>query len=556
MSEVQRAGASLQPVGGASDSGPRSYWVCALPFVATLARFRNGFVFDDVFLIESNFIFDLSNLPRALVNRTMIASSLDKAVGRPGMDTYRPLSVASFFWDAAWSDRAPWSYHLTNALLHCAACALLLALLRQLLPELPQRYRTCLAAWFGLSPWLAEAHVWINGRSDPLLAIAFLSSLLFMRRALQEERGALSIASALCLFAGLLCKEIAVVLLPFVALVPAPGDASLRRRLRYAAPLLAALGLYLGLRHYALSGLRSHGDGAQLILALRQLPLVLMDGLVHILAPRPYFLRNMRDDYASLPSWLAPLAWLLCLGFVAFLLRQVRRAYTAVWGTLMALAALAPTAIISTSLWPGFGRYLYVPAIGISVALGFVLERVLRSGSRLTRLAYPSLLSLTVLAGLLLVDAAFGFVNEETLYARAIAERPEQAWTHGFMGLALKREDRCPEAIPYLDRAARLAPAEARYAIRLAQCLLETGSPDAALRVAEAGRARSAGTRAEAGFLLVLARALPSERAREQAALLRRCLAVDPERSDCALGLELIERHLLRSKTEGSEPVR
>jgi protein O-mannosyl-transferase len=530
MSGVQRAGAWW-----------RSYWVCALPFLVTLPRFRNGFAFDDVFVMRSDFIFDIANLPRALVNRTMIASSLDKVVGRPGMDTYRPLSIASFFWDAAVSGHSPWSYHLTNALLHTAVCALLLALLNQLLPELSQRYRSGLTAWFGLAPWLAEAHVFINGRSDPLLAIGFLLALLFMRRALVEQRFALGLAAGGSLLASLLCKEIAVLMLPFVAAVPTPGGPRVRERLRYGWPLLAALGLYLVLRAFALSGLRTHSDGSQLWLALAQLPLVLLDGSRHVLLPSPYFLRNMRDDYAVLAPWVVPAAWLLTLALGTLLLRQLRRRYTLVWSLAFALAALAPAALISTSLWPGFGRYLYVPALGFSIALGCALHFWLDSGARAARLAFPALLGCSALAGLLLLDATLGFSDERTLYARAIAERPRQAWPLGFLGLALRNEQRCPEAIPYLSRAASLDPDESRYAIRLGQCLLETGSVEAARQVAEAGRARFRGTRSEPGFLLVAARALPSTQSADQRALLQRCLAVDPERSDCRMLLRLLE---------------
>jgi hypothetical protein len=550
MSEVQRAGAWW-----------RSYWVCALPFVVTLPRFRNGFVFDDVFLIRSDFIFDIGNLPRALLSRAMIASSLDKVVGRPGMDTYRPLSIASFFWDAALSGHSPWSYHLTNALLHAVVCALLLALLKQLLPELPQRYRSGLAAWFGLAPWLAEAHVFINGRSDPLLAIGFLLALWFMRQALVERRLALGLAAGGSLLAGLLCKETAVVLLPFVVAVPAPGGPRLRERLRYGWPLLAALGLYLALRAFSLAGLRTHGDGSQLWLALAQLPLVLLDGSLHVLFPSPYFLRNMRDDYAALAPWAVPAAWLITLALAALLLRQLRRAYTLVWSLAFALAALAPSALVSTSLWPGFGRYLYVPALGFSVALGCALEvrldvegrgslRASNSVGRTSWLAFPVLVGCSALAALSLLDATLGFVDEPTLYARAITQRPGQAWTYGFMGMALRRARRCGEAIPYLNRATSLDPGESRYAIRLGQCLLETGESEAAWQVAEAGRARFLGTRSEAGFLLVAARALPSRESAEQRALLQRCLVVDRERSDCRMLLQLIEARGSSTQTD------
>jgi tetratricopeptide (TPR) repeat protein len=554
MSEAQRAEATLQSLARWPGAALRSYWVCALPFVATLGRFRNAFVFDDVFLIRSDFIFDLANLPRAFVSRTMIASSLDKVVGHPGMDTYRPLSIASFFWDAALSERSPWSYQLTNVLLHCGVCALLLALLADLLPGLAQRYRTALVAWFGLSPWLAEAHVWINGRSDLLLALWCLLALRFMRRALQEEKHAWSTAAGLCLLAGLLSKEVAVLVLPFVVAVPLASAPGVRVRLRYAAPLLGALVMYLALRYVSLSGLRTHNDAGQLALAMKQLPLLLLDGCAHILFPSPYFLRSLRDDYASLAVTYFALAWASVLVAVGLSLRYVRRAYTAVWGLLLALVALAPAALISTSLWPGFGRYLYLPAVGFSIALGAGLEAWTKRSARADRLAFLGLVSLTALSGLLLMDATMSFESDELLYGRASAERPQQAWALGFLGMSLRREQRCSEAIPYLERASQLAPDEPRYAIRLGQCLLQKGEIGAAQQLAERSRTRFSDTRAEAGFLMLAVRALPSSRASEQETLLRRCLTLDPERTDCAQLLKLLnERGSGQSLSEPPE---
>jgi hypothetical protein len=142
-----------------------------------------------------------------------------------------------------------------------------------------------------------------------------------------------------------------------------------------------------------------------------------------------------------------------------------------------------------------------------------------------------------------LLDATLSFVDEETLYTRAMVERPGQAWPLGFLGMSLKREQRCREAIPLLNRAATMDARESRYALRLGQCLLETGAIEPARSVAQAGRARFSGTRSEPGFLVLLARSLPSTQAGEQRALLERCLSVDPDRSDCRELLQLLDRH-------------
>lgn len=522
-------------------SALRQLVVVALPVLATLARFRNGFVFDDVFVIQrGEFIHQLANLPRAFLAHAMVASSQDQAVGKPALDTYRPISIGSFFWDAALSGKQPWSYHLTNLVLHGAVCVLVLRLLDTLVADVSARLRLWLACMFGLSPWLCEAHVFINGRSDLLLALFFVAALLGFRRALLEQRLAPALGAALCMLFALLSKEVAVVLLPFVAAVPCARD--LRTRLRLGWPLAISLAVYLALRMSALSGLRSHGDTAQLLLALRNLPLLLVDGLWHTLAPTPFVLRSLRDDYASLGLGHVLGCAVLLAGCMGMLL--MRRAWTSIWAWLLAMAGLAPAAMISTMLWPGFGRYLYVPAIGVAVGLGVLLDALAeKTRPALRRLALLTGALLGLASAWLLLDATLTFGDERALYQTARALHPDQAWTHGFLGLTLRREGQCAAAIPLLNEAAKLDPDDARYAIQLGRCLVDIASFEAARGVAERGRTRFRGTRAEPGFLVVQVLASPTASWQAQARAMERCLALDPGRADCQQLLQDITKH-------------
>jgi tetratricopeptide (TPR) repeat protein len=180
------------------------------------------------------------------------------------------------------------------------------------------------------------------------------------------------------------------------------------------------------------------------------------------------------------------------------------------------------------------------------------LERWLVSAPRAQRFVLPTLVAYVALAGLLLLDATWNFVDEESLYERALEERPRQAWTHGFMGLALKREGRLAEAIPFLNRAATMDKSEPRYALRLGECLLESGAIEPAQRVARAGSARFAGMRAEASFLMLIARTLPSTHSDEQRALMERCLLVDPRRIDCQAALGVIDARKQNKRPAGT----
>lgn len=524
-------------------SGWRRWLVALLPIAVTLPRFWNGFVFDDVHMIVTgDFIHDASNLPEAFRSHAMVASSLQSAVGTVPVDTYRPISIASFFLDAALSGRAPWSYHLTNTLLHAANCLLLLEVLARLTPTSPARVRFVLALAFGLAPWPSEAHVFINGRSDLLATAGLLAGLVCHRAFCLQPRPAFLWASGGAFLFALLSKETAVLMLPFLVLLPVSPTMSLRRRALAAVPLAITLAGYFTARILALDGVRAHQSGAHLLAVIQNLPLLLCDGLFHIVVPTPYALRNLRDDYADvgiLPRLGAVL--LLSGGLAALAWAAVRRrADVMVWGALLALCTLSPAAMITTELWQGFGRYLYLPAVGVAVTASAAFPSLSQrlSASRPLRVAAPALLCL--LSALLLLDATLGYRDEITLYGRALARAPEQAWTVGSLGLAYKRVGQCARAVPLLARADQMDPRQPRYAVHLARCLIDLAELDRARAVARHGQAVHRGTRAEAGFLVAEFLTLPRGQPDVAEPLLRRCLQLQPGRPDCAEGLELV----------------
>lgn len=83
--------------------------VAALALATLLSsghRFANGFVFDDVHVIaDGSVIHDIANLGQVWTHHTMFASSADP--GRvQAVDTYRPVPITLFMFDAAIGGRA------------------------------------------------------------------------------------------------------------------------------------------------------------------------------------------------------------------------------------------------------------------------------------------------------------------------------------------------------------------------------------------------------------------------------------------------------------------
>jgi hypothetical protein len=197
----------------------------------------------------------------------MVASSQDGAVGQPALDTYRPLPLVTFFWDAWLAGRDTWSYHLTNTVLHALVCVGLLELVRKLAPTLPSLTRVSLVCVFRAVAVaqrgarvdqrpLRPAHERVSPARAPRRVRAPISDI---------ARGGVRGLPARAAVEG----RWAVLALPFVVLVPwlradsAPPRTARAFLSEVAGPAMA-LGVYLTLRVNALHGLKTHEGSSQL----------------------------------------------------------------------------------------------------------------------------------------------------------------------------------------------------------------------------------------------------------------------------------------------------
>lgn len=450
-----------------------------LAFVAALSipKFQNDFVWDDLaVIVDGTVIHDWKNLPSVFAHRAMYVSAHDREISVGGTDTYRPITLATFFVDSAISGRRPFAYHATNLALHLAVVALLYALIRRLLPESPAWFA---ALVFGVSPHLAEAHVWINGRSDLVATLFVLAALLV---ALSQRFSPLVRSALVCgltLFATL-GKETAFFALPAIALAPFFGS-TLRERVRAFVPFALAGLFYLTIRGAVLHGTGVAMPAERAWLALSNLPLLWLDGAREVLFPGAIYLRALVDDYAAVPAF----ARIVAAVFVAILAFAAWRSSRSVarWGLLFFLATLVPAALITTILWMGFGRFLYMPAVGLSLALADFSE--LAEARWTARRGAPTVLVAGALAYVALLSFRFvayvgDWRDEGTLYSAIAREAPERA--HGWFGLgiALRRVEAVEASLEPLARAAQLSRADSRALVLLATSFQDLAQRDRA----------------------------------------------------------------------------
>jgi len=288
--------------------------------------------------------------------------------------------------------------HLLSLAFHAGSTVLVVALARA---RLSWAASLLAGALFALFPTHGECLGWISARFD--LAATFFGLVAILLCSRDGARASALGAGALLL--GLLTKESVLVVPALLVLYVwwlAPPDAV--RRLATSLPLMAAsTAVYLLVRFRALGGLGGHlRDGVPIALGAGWSNVLdLLRGCLGLIA-LPFRWRFLMGAGADLPrsGWL--LAAALAAASTGLFARAPRSGSRPAaprglaFGALWALAALSVT--LGADRWNEATfeatRYLYLPAVGVCLALGALTDRI----ARRWLVAIPAFLMLTLFA--------------------------------------------------------------------------------------------------------------------------------------------------------------
>lgn len=317
---------------------------------------RTPWLWDDKSLIlESPVLKDRSQWAGALTKDFWALSANPREAGM-----YRPVVVASYFADRALFGTSPVGPHAVNLALHLL-CAVLVGVLALRLGARPE-IALGSTALFAFHPATVEAVANVSSRGD-LLALAWVLLALLAAR---SDKPVLVFVTVVL---AQLSKEAAFVAVPLLLLVEwAAQDFTWKLRVRSAVAALLATVVSLGVRRLALGASVRLSEGHE--------------GWVFALTGAANVAR-----YAALtvlPSLLVPYApetqasW-LALGLVVALLAAavvaVRRAPWLTFGVAWFLVATAPIARWLPVTVRFSGLLLYLPLVGVALALARVPVR-------------------------------------------------------------------------------------------------------------------------------------------------------------------------------------
>jgi tetratricopeptide (TPR) repeat protein len=324
----------------------------------------------------------------------------------------RPALMATYWMNVRLSGDDPFSYHAVNLLIHLAAAALVLLIVRRLLElsQAPAARRTLLAGFAGglflLHPIQTEAVAYVAGRSEALSVTFLLGAyavFLYRRRA---AVGWGTVLLVLALFGlALLSKEHTIVLPALLLLTdfwwnPGLSWRGVRANWRLYAPL--ALGAAVGVEHFwwqilyspsAGFGLRGVSWYQYLFTEARALFVYPAEFLLPVRLNADWdfpFSRTVFDHGA-----IAGLIALLALAATAWYYR--RRFPLASFGFFVYIVLMSPTSSIMPIADPVAERRIYLGMLGLLLIVVDVVWRIRTDARKLAAALAAILLAATLI---------------------------------------------------------------------------------------------------------------------------------------------------------------
>jgi protein O-mannosyl-transferase len=391
-----------------------------------------------------------------------------------------PLTWLSLMLDTTVFGFRPGGYHFTNVLLHAADTVLLFAFLSRATGR--QVRSAFVAALFALHPLHVESVAWITERKDVLSVFFGLLALLAYARYARTQSVWIYAVCVACFVASLLSKQ-TLVTLPCLLLLldywplgrfrrPADGERSpVARLLLEKVPFLAVSTAFSAVAILAEGkghGLRAF-DALPLAVRVENAVVVYAEYLSKIFIPRGLVV------YYPHPG--GQFAWPIVAGAAALLgaisvaaVAGIRRYPYLFVGWSWYLGTLVPMiGLVQVGGQQMADRYTYFPAIGVFIALVWLICALLPIGALHSRLLPTAAFAgLGALAALTYVQVGY-WHDDLALFGHAIESGPDNFYSRNKLGTALVQRGKTADAIEQFKRAAELNSytIDARYNLGL-----------------------------------------------------------------------------------------
>ncbi len=447
----ERPPAALEPPKASwRDAGMGALLLCAT-LAAYLPALRGALLWDDIMHVTRADLHSLHGLWRIWFD-----------LG--ATQQYYPLLHSAFWLEyRLWGD-AVLGYHLTNVVLHALAACLVVRIVRRL--SLPGAW---LAGFvFALHPVCVGAVAWITEQKSTLSGVFYLAAALTYLRFDRARRRSQYFA-ALGLFVLALMSKSVTATLPAALLVVfwwRRGRIAWKRDVLPLIPWFAVgipAGIFTAWVESNPRFIAAQGTAYALTLPQR---LLLAGRVPWFYAWKALWPSDLMFFY---PRWkigsgdwlqylfpLATAALAVALGWLARKNRGPLAGFLFFAGTLVPVLGFLNVYPFRYSYVADHFQYLAILGIVVPAASGLVVLAARISPGRIAAIALSALLLATLGAATWRRSGLYR--DEETLFRDNLRGNPGSPDLHNFLGVALMRLGRAPEAVPEFQAAVRLRP--------------------------------------------------------------------------------------------------
>lgn len=429
--------------------------LCTCIFVTYSNSLRNGFVSDDYYNISLN--------RETLSFKTVLTALIDVNgfFENDQLPYYRPFSRLFFLGEKDLFGANPSGYHAVNIALHMLCTILFYVTLLYLGSGNSISLLTALL--FGIHPINSETVNFISSMNNILSAIFVIMSLLAFLHAEKYERKGGYLLSAIFLFLGMLSKETAVMLFPFLIIFKFRREIkkhTIRTILKWDMSCILyhvfILTAYLFLRYIAIGNSYIHGHLSGLAARVEQLLYIIPSYFSLLIVPvKLTFPHIVPKSFSGLMAPLT-LGWLALIITVIYILRK-RKETTEFWLIWFFINFIPISNLIPIPSYPMAERYLYLPGLGFfALAVDTLYGSIERVGAK--KLSVISITCLILVFGVRTFKRNFDWREDVSIALSAVKVDPTSASNHYFLGLELYMQGRTPEAKHEFEEAITIDP--------------------------------------------------------------------------------------------------
>lgn len=419
--------------------------ILIIGIVVYVNSFGNEFVWDDDYLIVNNtFIKDWRYLSKIFTSNLFAGSWKDSSF-------YRPIQSLTLLVDYSIWHLNPSGYHLTNILIHIANAVLIYWLAVYLLAG--RGVAIFAALLFLVHPVQTEAVTYISGRADPLAAFFLLSAFIFFIKGRKT-------GSLFCFILALLSKEVCLIF-PLLILAYCLLDnnkITLKNKFLPIAPFFIAASVYLLTRSLLLDFLKITDLTSNTPLFTRLI--IACKTFVHYLGfiVFPSGLHMERSLYIK-GYLLEPDIWaslLLLIVFTALIVKLAKRHKVISFGLAWFIIGLLPTSGIMPVNAFIAEHWLYIPSIGLFLAISSYAAQI--SSRKHQKTGLIMFILILAVFSMLTIRQNTVWKDKETLYKYILKLNPESSRAHFNLGSTYGEKNLDDMAIPEFKKTIELKP--------------------------------------------------------------------------------------------------